>query len=275
MVFEFLDLKPRNPYLSIALDEALCLYYGKQKDFLGGIRLWSNSYSVILGRTCKAKLNVQPDFLSKHEIFHTKSNWSKTSTLCRRASGGGTVLHGPGGINFSLFLPMEKHPELYPVKKSYEVLLPLILDPLNRMGIEARMEGQSDIVMKDENGEFKKISGNAQFRKHGMLMHHGTLITHRDLIEFIARSLLHPPAEPAYRAGRVHEQFLGALPESFDIASFYNSLSSEFRRFVGAGKPIPTPALERRDVFLIARRLAYRIYANNTWILDGKYPGST
>ncbi len=272
MVFEFLDLKPRNPYLSLALDEALCRFYARRPDFEGGIRLWANNYSIILGRTCDAADNLQPEFLEKLEISHQRAHWSSNTTLCRRASGGGTVLHGPGGFNYSIFIPLEKHPSLYPVRQSYEVLLGLVRETLGNLGIECRMEGQSDLVMVDEDGAYKKISGNAQFRKHGVLVHHGTLITHRDLIEFIAHYLQHPPREPEYREGRRHEEFLGNLPDGFDVATFYNTLSAVLKRFLNAPALEAPTRGERKDIYNLARKMAAELYSAESWILTGRHP---
>lgn len=271
MLIELLDLKPRNPFLSLALDEALCLHFSKRKDFRGALRLWSNPYAIVLGRTCRPAENLDNRFLRDFHNTHRRRYWSSNVTLCRRASGGGTVLHGPGGISFSLFLPLDKHPGLFPVQASYQILLGLVSDALGRLGIEARMEGQSDLVIGQDGEVPRKISGNAQFRKHGVLVHHGTLIVHRDLIEFITRYLSHPPAEPSYRGGRQHADFLGHL-DHLDIGEFYNSLSGAMRRFVEAGQTGTLSIEERATVFALARKLAHEIYGNREWILNGKKP---
>ena len=107
MVFEFLDLKPRNPFLSLAIDEAACRFISRQPadGFCAGIRLWANPESVVLGRTCIPEHNLrlarsrEPLMLS-----HRKARWTESTVVCRRASGGGTVLHGPGNLNYSLYL---------------------------------------------------------------------------------------------------------------------------------------------------------------------------
>ncbi len=268
MLLELLDLKPRNPYLALALDEALCLQFSRKKDFRGMLRLWSNPYAVILGRTCRPERNLEKKFLNATQITHARRRWKNDVVLCRRASGGGTVLHGPGGINFSLILPLERHPGLYPVQRSYHILLGLVSDALGRLGIAARMAGQSDLVVESGDG-LKKVSGNAQFRKHGILVHHGTLIVHRDLIEYIERYLSHPPAEPSYRDGRAHGEFLGHL-DCLDIGEFYNSLSGALRRFVGSPQSGPLQEQDRREVFRLARKLGRKIYGDREWILNGK-----
>lgn len=269
MLLELLDLKQRNPYLSLALDEAFCLALSRKKDFCGALRLWSNPYAIILGRTCVPEKNLESRFLEGFRTTHLRRSWANEVVLCRRASGGGTVLHGPGALNFTLYLPLERHPGLYPVQRSYHIILGLVCDALGRLGVVARMEGQSDLVVEGPDGGVRKISGNAQFRKHGILVHHGTLIVHRDLIEFIERYLRHPPSEPGYRDGRSHADFLGYL-DNLDIGEFYNSLSGAVRRFVGTSTAGPVAVPERREVFRLARKLGREIYGDREWILNGR-----
>lgn len=271
MLFELLDLKPRNPYLSLALDEAIALYMGRLREgrLQGGIRLWSNPPAIVLGRTCKPEENLTEGF---YESFQpTKKRKSpKGPFLCRRASGGGTVLHGPGNINYSIFLPLTAFPELYPVHDSYNTMLGIIQKALEAQGIYSEMRGQSDLVISNENGELKKVSGNAQFRKYGILMHHGTLITRKNLIEDISVHLTHPPKEPDYRKGRSHGDFLGSLPEAFDITAFYNLIATELKSFVGTPSITPLSGPDLKLLFSIARHLVHETYLEGGWIRSGK-----
>lgn len=270
MVFEFLDLKPRNPYLSLAIDQALSEHTA-QPGVHGGIRLWTNPTSVILGRSCRAEANLVPDLIRRFRVSHSRSKW--TPAVCRRASGGGTVVHGPGNLNYSIFVPIDRYPSLYPVKASYSILLEMVRHALFTQGIDARLEGKSDLVIAG-NPSPLKVSGNAQFRKHGVLVHHGTLITRPNLIGEVKEYLLHPPEEPAYRAGRSHEGFLGSLPESFDVVAFYQVLSSSLRDLLGAPAAEAMPPEERMRVIYRGRELVREIYACPHWILEGVLPSA-
>lgn len=68
------------------------------------------------------------------------------------------------------------------------------------------VEGISDLAL-----DGRKVSGNAQRRSSAAVLHHGTV-----LYEFnvgrVGRYLRRPQKEPAYRAGRGHEEFLTNLP---------------------------------------------------------------
>lgn len=271
MIFEFLDLKPRNPYLSIAIDEAIALFYGKLRpqDFHGGIRLWANPPSIVLGRTCKVDRNIVPELLTDFQPSMRRGVAREHPFVCRRSSGGGTVLHGPGNINYSIFLSLEKMPRLFDVKNSYRIILGMIQRALEAQGISCEARGQSDLAVPDSTGHLKKISGNAQFRKYGILMHHGTLITRKHLVESIDRFLLHPPKEPDYRRGRSHNDFLGSVPDTFDFTAFYNFIAGEMRALSNRESVVPLPTQDRYMILRVARQLVRETYGNARWILEG------
>lgn len=269
MVFEWIDTKPRNPYLSLAIDEALSIYFGKQKEnFLGGLRLWANPQTIVLGRTCVPQDNVIEEVLKNFQSTHKKSIWSHSPPIVRRASGGGTVVHGPGNINYSLFISLEKFPLLYSVKDSYKTILELINQCLVPQGMPCEIRGQSDLVLKETG---RKISGNAQFRKNGVLVHHGTLIARQELISEISSMLKHPPKEPDYREGREHDAFLGSLPVGFDVSAFYYSLSRNLSKLLGVPELAPLELPERQRLYQISRQLVKSIYSKPAWILNKEY----
>ena len=277
MFLELPDLKPRNPYMSLALDEAVALYFGKgngRRNARAIVRFWTNPYSIILGRTCQVAKNLIPEYIERFQVSQKKEVWSARPLLCRRSSGGGTVLHGPGNLNYTITISVEDFPELFSLRKSYEVFLGFVIRGLEARGIVARQMGLSDLDIDEADGIPRKISGNAQFRKSGMISHHGTLLTRSDLIPFISRYLTHPPEEPDYRQGRTHESFLGSLPEHFDLSSFYNFLVSEVSNLVGQGSAGIIPADDRKQIFSLARNLVRTRYGRSDWIMNGKLEGT-
>jgi hypothetical protein len=67
------------------------------------------------------------------------------------------------------------------------------------------LEGHTDLAL-----EGRKFSGNAQRRKRSVLLFHGTVLHHFDLTQ-LARFLRFPSAQPDYRAGRPHLDFVRNL----------------------------------------------------------------
>jgi len=161
---------------------------------LGGetLRFWEMpSFCIVLGRVSKEPLEVKKDEAAKDDV-----------NIVRRMSGGGTVLLGPGCLNYSLILSFADRPELKDIKKSYEYILGNICDSFQNIGIKAEFEPLSDMAIGA-----RKFSGNAQWRKKKFMLHHGTIL-YDFPIEKTERYLKMPPEEPPYRRGRSHSEFL-------------------------------------------------------------------
>jgi len=138
----------------------------------------------------------------------------------RRCSGGGCVVQGPGCLNYSLILPVEKGGPLRSVAAANRFIMEKHRDALQTLldqrgqppgrapaaGILASprvtVEGHTDLAM---NGW--KCSGNAQRRARNWLLFHGTFLLSMDLAP-IERALPMPTREPSYRNHRSHREFL-------------------------------------------------------------------
>ncbi|MCG6167253.1 lipoate--protein ligase family protein [Leptospira sp. FAT2] len=160
----------------------------------------------------------------------------KFPAIVRRASGGGTVVHHPEeNLNFTFFLSLDVKPELYKVKESYDYFLNLVVNALKRQTLDASFRGKSDLAVFEQGLE-KKISGNAQFRKKGAVVHHGTLILKPSLISRVSELLKHPPEEPEYRKNRKHSDFVTSLPNDFSTVKFGQDLSHVFAESLGLSR---------------------------------------
>lgn len=73
------------------------------------------------------------------------------------------------------------------------------------------VEGISDLAL-----DGRKVSGNAQRRSSAAVLHHGTVLCGFN-VGRVGRYLRRPQKEPAYRAGRGHEEFLTNLPVGVDV----------------------------------------------------------
>ncbi|EMJ53642.1 biotin/lipoate A/B protein ligase family protein [Leptospira interrogans serovar Valbuzzi str. Duyster] len=193
----------------------------------------SNLAQEIFGNNQKTKIE---SFKSNSKIEDQTNLTKEFPMIVRRASGGGTVVHHPDeNLNFTFFISLDVKPELYKVKESYDYFLSLVLDALKRQTLGASFRGKSDLAVL-ENGLEKKISGNAQFRKRGAVVHHGTLILKPSLIERVSKLLKHPPEEPEYRKNRKHSDFVTSLPDNFSTVKFGQDLSHVFAESLGLSK---------------------------------------
>ena len=89
--------------------------------------------------------------------------------MVRRMSGGGTVYHDLGNVNYT-YITQQDGP------LDYDRCLKPVIDALNAIGVPARKSRTCDIAI----GE-RKISGSAQRVTGGRVLHHGTLLFQSDL----------------------------------------------------------------------------------------------
>jgi lipoate---protein ligase len=105
----------------------------------------------------------------------------------RRLTGGGAVFH-EAEITYSLVVPLGH--ELAPddILESYRRICAGLVAGLARLGVKAAFEPINDIAAGG-----KKLSGNAQTRRSGCLLQHGTVLLDLDAERMF--SLLRVPAE--------------------------------------------------------------------------------
>jgi lipoate-protein ligase A len=194
-----LDHSLNTPEENLALDEALLLECEQQPPdaLIEMLRFWeSPTHFVVLGVADRYRDSVDLEACSRDSI-----------PILRRASGGGTVLQGPGCLNYSLLLSLDLRSDLRAIDRSYAVILDVIAAALGgdrRVGFQ----GISDLTLGD-----LKISGNAQKRKKRTLLHHGTVLYGFET-GLIARYLSEPEKQPEYRGQRRHDEFVANLDVS-------------------------------------------------------------
>ena len=93
--------------------------------------------------------------------------------IVRRRTGGGAVFH-EREITYSIIGKEELFPR--DILSSYREICGCIIDALGLLGINAEFKPINDILV-----EGRKISGNAQTRRGGVLLQHGTLLYEVDV----------------------------------------------------------------------------------------------
>lgn len=186
------DLTLPTPEENLACDEALldlCEAGG------GGnmLRFWEPStYFVVLGYANGAAREANLDFCRQHTI-----------PVLRRCSGGGTVLQGPGCLNYSLFLKFERAGPLYSIGSTNDFVLGRLGDMLRpALGAPVQKEGHTDLAIGG-----LKFCGNAQRRRQSWLLFHGSFLLQLDM-GMVQQTLPSPSKQPDYRNNRSHSDFL-------------------------------------------------------------------
>ncbi len=203
------DLSFSDPQENLACDDEFLL---KADKHAGGevLRFWESPRTfVVLGRACDQGVDVHEDFCMQDGI-----------PVLRRSSGGGTVLQGPGCLNFSLVLAKSRHPDLLLITRSYEHILSKTIAALKVCGVDAEFRPVCDLVVPSVE---KKFSGNAQRRGRTHILHHGTILYDFNLSS-ILRYLNMPEQMPDYRRGRPHGDFITNV--KLDIPRFKAAMAS-------------------------------------------------
>jgi len=192
------DYDTRVPEENLALDELL-LEKAEKEEIGETLRFWmSDRYFVVAGRGSRIKEDCRTDNCRRDDV-----------KILRRISGGGTVLQGPGCMNYSMVLSYERDSAYRSINASYRKILGMIAGSFTAKNISAEFSPVSDLSI---NG--RKFSGNAQARKKKYFLIHGTVLLDFD-IPAIARYLKHPGNEPAYRKGRPHGEFVDNIRLSY------------------------------------------------------------
>ena len=145
-----INLDTTDPFFNLAIEEILLKNTSEEYLILG-----INNPSVIIGKHQSGHREVNTKFVNENMI-----------PVIRRISGGGTVFHDNGNLNFSFIIESESGKQV----DFRKYTLPVI-DFLKFIGVEAKFEGKSDLKV-----DGFKISGNAEHIHGNRVLHHGTLL---------------------------------------------------------------------------------------------------
>ena len=119
--------------------------------------LWRSDCAVVMGKNQNPWRECRLDLMRNDGV-----------PLARRISGGGTVYHDAGNLNYCVIVDRTKYLE----NQAYE----MVLEALEPFGIRAEKTGKSNLSV-----DGCKFSGNAFCFRKGRALHHGTLLLDADL----------------------------------------------------------------------------------------------
>ncbi len=198
---KLLDLTLASPAENLACDEALL----DQAENSAGeeiLRFWEpREHFVVVGYANKVATEVNLAACAARGV-----------PVLRRCSGGGTVLQGPGCLNYTLILRITDNGPTRSISAANRFIM-----ECNRGAIQSairnpqpaiRVQGQTDLAI-----EGLKFSGNSQRRRRRFLLFHGTFLLDLD-ITLVEALLSLPSKQPDYRRNRSHKDFLTNLAAS-------------------------------------------------------------
>ena len=158
MYMKYLILSTHDPYLNLAIEEYL---FENSQDNV--FILWQNEPCIVIGKNQNPYAEIDISVAREKNI-----------KIVRRITGGGAVYHDLGNLNYT-FISNDGAGGI-----DFAKFTEPIISALGNMGISATLSGRNDIEV-----DGKKISGNAQCKKRGRVLHHGTLLFDSDL-EFLS-----------------------------------------------------------------------------------------
>ncbi|MDR0389894.1 MAG: lipoate--protein ligase family protein [Spirochaetaceae bacterium] len=257
-VFRLLDTGFRDAFYNMGLDQALLEAVSRGAS-LPCLRFYAwKPLAVSVGY-----------FQGLDEEVNLSSCRERGVDVVRRLTGGGAVFHN-AELTYSLVLPL-KHPLAgRNIQKSYEILCSGIVRGLKNLGLEASFVPVNDIECMG-----KKISGNAQTRKTGALLQHGTILLDTDP-DLMFELLKVPPQKTGGRRITGAKQRVSSLKALLGREVPYEEALDAMRRgfldaleleFTGTpGNPPEKAALPSGEEDERALDLAKNRFADPNWI---------
>lgn len=168
---------PDDPYYNLAFEEAFFLVRAKEAVEEDTIRIWRNKDAVVLGFFRSVEEDVVLDEVEK-----------LGTAILRRFTGGGTVYHDLGNINYAITYKEKRVSR--PIDIAYGFLIKGIINALKYQGLSPRIENTNDIVIND-----RKVSGTAASYRWNTVFFHGSLLVSSN-IEKLYRLLRIPKNIP-------------------------------------------------------------------------------
>lgn len=184
---------------NLALEEYCLMNLPMDRDYL---LLYVNGPSIVVGKHQNAVEEINTDFVEEHRM-----------PVLRRQSGGGTVYHDLGNLNFSFIRPYE--PKYF---NNYDHFTGLVAEALRRMQVPATLNDRGDIYV-----DGKKVSGNAQAVRRERMVSHGTLLFRAELGQVSEALRLKPGRFTSKGRQSVRAQVKnigGYLPDELDMEGF-------------------------------------------------------
>lgn len=187
--------------------------------------LYTNRKCVVIGRNQNPWVETHiPSLKSDHDTW-----------LVRRRSGGGTVFHDEGNVNYSVICPTpvfdrDRHAEM-------------VVRALHKLGVErARVNGRHDIVMNrtatgHQDPRPLKVSGSAYKLTRLRSLHHGTCLLASPNLKNIS-ALLCSPSKRYITARGVDSVSSPVANVNVPNRDFENAVIAEFAGMYNAGEPM-------------------------------------
>ena len=235
----YLESRSTDPYFNLALEEYVFEQMDHSKSYF---MLWQNDNTIVVGKYQNTAEEIDQAYVDAHHI-----------RVARRLSGGGAVYHDKGNLNFTFVVDQGSNPAF-----NFKIFVQPVVEALARFGVHAEFTGRNDLTI-----DGIKFSGNAQYARHGRLLHHGCIMLDSNLTS-VADALRVKEAKFASKAVKSVRSRVTTInahaPSPISMADFKGAL----RACAMASGELEPYALTEADV-LAVQKLRDEKYATWAW----------
>jgi lipoate---protein ligase len=230
-----------DPWHNLAVEEILLDMVGENQYIL---YLWQNRDTVVIGKNQNPWKECRAGLLEQDGGY-----------LARRLSGGGTVFHDLGNLNFTFLMSRANY--------NLEKQTAGVLAAVKKLGIAAEMNSRNDLTL-----DGCKFSGNAFCFRKNNAYHHGTLLIASDFEKLakylqVSKENIRSKGIESVRTRVVN---LTEYRPSLTIEMMMDALCQEFTKIYGGdpgGSSLNVKSTDSLDQSAIQK--LYQKYASWEW----------
>ncbi len=244
----FIKNKNTDVYFNLAMEEYFFEKFKKDEVFM----LWINEPSVVIGK-----------HQNLIEELNMKYCFENNIKIARRLSGGGTVVHDFGNLNYTYITNTTGDTAL----DFKEFLKPMYKALLN-LNIDANISPRNDFRVEE-----KKICGHSQFMRKKRVLHHGCILFDSNL-DNLRNALNVENKKIISKSAKSVKSSVANLKEisklDYEISDFLEKLKNEILK---TQENFEIYGLTKEDILKI-EKIKSEKYATKDWIY-GQSPKCT
>lgn len=235
-------ISPSNdPFYNIALED---YFYTQRRDLEHIYMLWVNSPSVFMGRYQHAPAEMDMEYLCTHSI-----------PVLRRSSGGGTVFHDLGNLNYT-YISTDNTGRGHDLKRFPEPIIQLMAC----YGVDLELSPRGDLRL-----EGRKVGGSAEASRGRRMLYHMSLLVEADLAQLERVLVVKAEHQGLSRVPSVRSRVANlaeALPKGMRLEDFRHELLAHISQGYEQFTPIILPPEANKYI----EQIKENKYANPEWI---------
>ena len=244
----FIKNKITDVYFNLAMEEYIFEKFKEDEVFM----LWINEPSVVIGK-----------HQNLIEELNMKYCFENNIKIARRISGGGTVVHDFGNLNYTYITNTTGDTAL-----DFKELLKPMYNALLNLNVDAYISPRNDFRVQD-----KKICGHSEFMRKKRVLHHGCILFDSNL-DKLRNALNVNNKKVISKSAKSVKSSVANLKDisklEYDISDFLEKLKNEILK---TQDRVELYELTNEDINNI-EKIKNDKYATKNWIY-GQSPKST